>query len=250
MIETTEILVLFRLLAAHLVADFLLQPKSWIDNKREYRVRAPELYYHIGIVGGLTYLLLGDWTHFGLPLFILITHLLIDWWKSSREESTAAFIADQTAHILTVIVGWSIYANIATSLFNYISELFTLPSFWIILLSYIIVLWPFGYFIAQVTNRWQQNLIEGQSGQLKGLNKAGMWIGCLERFIILTFILLNQYGAIGFLIAAKSVFRFSGKLRENQERKETEYILIGTLLSFALSITLGLGALYLLEVWA
>lgn len=249
MIEVGDILILLRLLAAHFVADFLLQPKSWIDNKRAKGIRAPQLYYHIGIVGGLSYLLLGDWTHVGLPFIILITHLLIDWWKSLQGESIPAFITDQAAHILIIVVGWGFYANIEASLFFYIRELFALPSFWIILLSYIIVLWPFGYFIAQLTERWQQELIQGDSEQLTGLQKAGMWIGCLERFIILTFILLNQYSAIGFLIAAKSVFRFSGKLEENQERKETEYILIGTLLSFSLSIILGIGTQYLLRIW-
>lgn len=39
--------------------------------------------------------------------------------------------------------------------------------------------------------------------------------------------------AVGFLLAAKSVFRF-GDLRDDQDRKRTEYVLIGTLLSFGL----------------
>ena len=38
-----------------------------------------------------------------------------------------------------------------------------------------------------------------------------MWIGFFERFLIFTFILINQYTAIGFLIAAKSVLRFNDK---------------------------------------
>lgn len=249
MIEVTDILVLFRLLAAHLIGDFILQPKSWIDKRRQYGLRAPQLYYHIGVVGGLTYLLLGDWSHFGLPLFILLTHLFIDWWKSSREESITAFIIDQAAHLLIIWVGWVWYADINMSLFTYLSKLISLPAVWIIFISYLLVMWPFGYFIAQLTSHWQQELVEGDSEQLSGLKRAGMWIGCLERFIILTFILLNQYGAIGFLIAAKSVFRFSGKVRKNQERKETEYILIGTLLSFALSIILGIAVLHLLQIW-
>ena len=61
----------------------------------------------------------------------------------------------------------------------------------------------------------------------------------LERFLTLTFILLNQYAAIGFLLAAKSVFRF-GELKNPTDRKKTEYILIGTLLSFALTIIVGI----------
>lgn len=249
MIEVTDILILFRLLTAHLIADFLLQPKSWIDRRHHYNIRAKEFYYHVGTVGVLTYLFLGDWTHLGLPLFILLTHFLIDWWKSVQKESTWAFLVDQAAHLLMLIIGWIFYAGIETLFLTDILELLSIPSFWIVLVSYLTVLWPFGYLIAIVTKRWQEDLSQGDSGQLTGLKKAGMWIGCTERFIILTFILLNQYSAIGFLIAAKSIFRFSGKLEGDQRRKEAEYILIGTLLSFALSIALGIGAQYLLNIW-
>ena len=43
--------------------------------------------------------------------------------------------------------------------------------------------------------------------------------------------LVDQPSAIGFLIAAKSVFRF-GELRERSNRMEAEYIIIGTMMSF------------------
>ncbi len=63
MIGQAEILVLFRILAAHLLADFLLQPQSWIQKKRDYNIRAIQFYYHVGVVGVLTYLFLADWSH-------------------------------------------------------------------------------------------------------------------------------------------------------------------------------------------
>ena len=44
---------------------------------------------------------------------------------------------------------------------------------------------------------------------------------------------------IGFLLAAKSIFRF-GDLNKAQELRNTEYILIGTLTSFAIAISIGL----------
>jgi len=50
---------------------------------------------------------------------------------------------------------------------------------------------------------------------------------------------MNEWQAIGFLIAAKSVFRF-GDLSRAKDRKLTEYILIGTLLSFGFAILIGL----------
>jgi hypothetical protein len=68
----------------------------------------------------------------------------------------------------------------------------------------------------------------------KSLENAGRWIGRLERFLILTLVLLKQYEAIGLLVAAKSIFRFS------ESRNVGEYILVGTLISFTIAIIVGL----------
>lgn len=61
----------------------------------------------------------------------------------------------------------------------------------------------------------------------------------MERFLILTFILTETMEGIGFLLAAKSIFRF-GDLNKAQELRTTEYILIGTLTSFVIAISIGL----------
>ena len=71
------------------------------------------------------------------------------------------------------------------------------------------------------------------------LAEAGKYIGILERLFVFAFIISGRWEAIGFLVAAKSVFRF-GDLRQSKDRKLTEYILIGTLLSFGISILCGL----------
>lgn len=68
-----------------------------------------------------------------------------------------------------------------------------------------------------------------------------MWIGIIERLLVLIFVLIDAVEAIGFLLAAKSVFRF-GDLRDGTDRKRTEYVLIGTLLSFAVAFVVSLCA--------
>jgi hypothetical protein len=80
----------------------------------------------------------------------------------------------------------------------------------------------------------------------QSLEKAGKYIGILERALIFIFITLDQWSAIGFLITAKSVFRF-GDLTRSRNRKLTEYVLIGTLLSFTLAIAFSLLYTYLSE---
>ena len=56
----------------------------------------------------------------------------------------------------------------------------------------------------------------------------------------MTFVLLDQWQAIGFLLTAKSILRFN-ELKGRNNRQRSEYVLLGTLLSFSLSIALGLA---------
>ena len=51
---------------------------------------------------------------------------------------------------------------------------------------------------------------------------------------------------IGFLLAAKSIFRF-GELSKAQEIKTTEYVLIGTLASFTIAILIGFTVLQIIK---
>ncbi len=63
----------------------------------------------------------------------------------------------------------------------------------------------------------------------------GRVIGILERGLLYGFVLQAQYGAIGFILAAKAFTRF--KALEN--RSFAEYVLIGTLLSACLALAIG-----------
>ncbi len=107
----------------------------------------------------------------------------------------------------------------------------------IYVVGFLIVIWPASYITRKVTQRWAP-VIEPVNDE--GLPDAGRLIGILERILVLIFVLLNQYQAIGFLIAAKSILRFGEKDGDNR-RKKTEYVLVGTLLSFTLAIAVGIA---------
>lgn len=62
--------------------------------------------------------------------------------------------------------------------------------------------------------------------------QAGVYIGLLERFLTLVFLLGGQYSAVGFIFAAKSIARY----RELENRDFAEYYLVGTLLSLSLAV--------------
>ena len=68
---------------------------------------------------------------------------------------------------------------------------------------------------------------------------AGKWTGYIERVPILTLVLTNNTEAVGFLLAAKSVFRF-GDLNKAKEIKITEYVLLGTFASFSFTLLVAL----------
>ena len=66
---------------------------------------------------------------------------------------------------------------------------------------------------------------------------SGELIGWLERGLILVFVIMSQYEAIVFLIAAKSILRFSEASKGDEK---SEYVLTGTLLSLAIALCLGI----------
>src|SRR5690606_965836 len=100
-----------------------------------------------------------------------------------------------------------------------------------------------------VIAQWRPETMEKQGEVLftdeESLIKAGRFIGVLERIFVFLFVIIDHWEAIGFLLAAKSIFRF-GDLRQGKDRKLTEYVLIGTLLSFGISILIGLAYLRLM----
>ena len=61
---------------------------------------------------------------------------------------------------------------------------------------------PSSIFLSLLLKQWNVSIKD------KSLPNAGKWIGYLERILILTFMLTNSIEGVGFLLAAKSVFRF------------------------------------------
>lgn len=73
---------------------------------------------------------------------------------------------------------------------------------------------------------------------------TGRLIGILERIFVFIFVLLGQYAAIGFILAAKGVARF----QDFKSRTFAEYVLIGTLISTLLAMAVGYFVKILLMV--
>lgn len=238
--------LLIRLIAAHAISDFILQPSKWVDHRKKKKIKSVYLYLHTLITGLLAWLALGSWTPVWIPLAITISHLAIDLGKSYiKKENATLFFVDQGLHLIIIAACWFVYTKqfpvLSANLIYQFTNLKTL----LIVTGYILVTLPSSILVMRLTEKWGKALNGKANENDDSLENAGKWIGVIERILVLTFTFAGKYEAIGFLLAAKSVFRF-GDLKEAKDRKRTEYILIGTLLSFSVSILLGLLILKLM----
>ena len=210
-----NILIIIKLLVAHIIGDFFLQTDTICKGKNSTGVR--RLIYlaiHSGINAALAYLLVGMWECWLIPVVVFVTHYIIDYVKSCvNSKDTWVFIIDQLAHVTVIVV---------------------------VAVCYLLALKPSSILLGTFIAKWTPKENEKNS-----LPNAGSWIGYLERVLILTFMLVGCMEGIGFLLAAKSVFRF-GELTKAKEVKITEYVMIGTLSSFTIAILLGAVAVKVL----
>lgn len=251
-IENPE--VLLKLIFSHLLADFVLQPASWVAHKEKYIYTSPIMYLHAILHGALAWLLVGQGSFWPFALVISASHLAIDITKAGLQKEYPRqhkrwFLLDQLLHFIILLYVWMWY--------NWGALRFDLLPFslsWVKLTAYLFVTRPASVIMKIGISHWKiQADAVVQPGRHEamatedagGLSRAGAWIGVLERLLVLTFVITQHWEAVGFLLAAKSVFRF-GDLRNSKEVHMTEYILIGTLLSFGLAILTGILANYLL----
>ncbi|MFT3739337.1 MAG: DUF3307 domain-containing protein [Breznakibacter sp.] len=223
-------MLLLKLLLAHLAGDFMLQPNSWVKAKETNKFGTYPLYLHTAIHFALLMLLVCEEGFWKWALLIALLHFIIDVAKLSLQTETTKrkwFFIDQAAHLAVIGLVWLIIEHPAPSLDQ-------------AQIDYAIALLTFGYFLTLPTSIILRNLLEiWPINADNSLKNAGKYIGILERLLVFAFVLTNHWEAIGFLIAAKSVFRF-GDLKVAREIKLTEYVLVGTMLSFGIAIGAGM----------
>lgn len=259
-LERLDLLV--PLLTAHLLADFVFQTDRMAAGKDRWGA----LLGHVTVVAITSWALIGHVGAVQLVLLVSLLHLLIDMAKTAVERLTlpdrggdaselasgfwprngrpTLFLGDQTLHVVSLVAAVHLTAGVpflsvpppdagiwAAAFGPSYLRFLALVSGWIVATT------GAGYFFAQFLERFETQLEPDQRG---GLSKGGYWIGVTERSLIYLFILVGEPTGIGFLAAAKSVFRI-GELREAKDRKLAEYILIGTLLSFAAAMVVGLA---------
>lgn len=232
---------LLALLAAHLVADFVLQTDGVIARKRRWWGMA----LHIAGVAVMTTLAIGRLDPVVLAL-IVGSHLVMDLVKTFlMKDEIWPFLVDQAVHLAaiglaavlfpeTVAQGW--WGQLPADQQNaYYAAL--------VGLSGLILAVPAG---GVVIGKLMTPL--AAHAATDGLPKAGQYIGWLERGLTLLFVLIGQPEGVGLLLAAKSILRFSD-VNNTHLREHTEYVILGTLLSFAWALTVAVVAQAALKHW-
>lgn len=251
----------FNLIMAHILGDFYMQWGSSCKNKVLYSVKGKGLWLHSLVIGILSWIAIWDLRGCWLALCIMVFHFLIDWLKSymqlkynifnidksncsklvdgdNKRYDLWIFIVDQILHIIVILVFANIWliVNHDWSQFGWLQDLAishplrvkTIAAMMLALKpANILVLLILGACKIAITPTENDNHGNFHSGEL---------IGWLERGLMLLFVILSQYEAIGFLIAAKSILRFN---EASSGSEKSEYVLTGTLLSLTIALVLG-----------
>ena len=221
---------LLKLIFAHLLTDFVLQPKSWIDDRKNRHFASPKLYLH-GLLTGIFALIFAGLQYWPVAVIIMVTHIIIDGWKSYQHEAIVYFTIDQLLHLLVIAGCWYFLFGDKENVMAIYRSVATHHKIWILATATVFLTTPVGILIGQLTKGWREKISNPES-----LANAGKWIGIIERLIVFIFVLLGQYAAISLLIAAKGIIRFNEK---DRPEVKTEYLVIGTLMSIGIALVIG-----------
>lgn len=221
---------------AHALADFVLQT-DWIIRRKQ---RPEVLLLHVAIAVGTSWAALGFAPAWGALGLIAVSHLVLDAAKLRwGGRSFAAFAVDQAGHVGFLLAaaalapgayGDGIWARLAA---GPLPALELLPAAMALAAGTIYVVPAGGHAVAALMAG-----VQLPSSSLDSLPRGGRMIGKLERLLILMLVLAGQPDGIGFLIAAKSILRFN-ELAGQPDRHVSEYVIIGTLGSYAWAIGFG-----------
>ena len=253
-------ILLLKLFLAHILGDFALQPSAWIADKEQHKIASRCLYQHAIVHFALLVFIVQDIHFWKYALLIVILHLLTDLLKVYKQPAHNLtgfnnlrqrwFFYDQLLHLATLFLVWYLYATPAIGF-----ALWDNAPFIICFTGFVLVTQPASVLIKVVISPWNTSGAATSIPSISGtsttnsLANAGKIIGYIERILTVIMMLNGHWESIGFLIAAKSVLRI-GDVRDNRDKNMTEYILVGTLLSFGIAIIVGLGMNYLLAVFS
>ncbi|MCC2509007.1 DUF3307 domain-containing protein [Methanimicrococcus blatticola] len=145
--------------------------------------------------------------------------------NSNGEFKRIIYLADQTLHLIIVVIAAVILSELAGSV-NLSPEIYM---FFKYALFAVIIVKPVNICFKKIFEKYQPVQKTNENGdEIESIAGAGATIGNLERFLMGIFIGIGQYAALGLVMTAKSIARYD---QISKNKMFAEYFLIGTLYS-------------------
>jgi hypothetical protein len=238
-------LILLVFLIAHFIGDYIFQSKEMAEKKRWLNA---ELIKHSGIytfVVAAILLCSVDMPKTIFPIIIVsVMHFVVDSICIKLKEGRTPTIQfmiyaiDQAVHIIVILIvvfpAFDLNNQIAGVLDQLINRFGTnaVNNCEVYILIYLLMLNP-----AAITIKRLLLIVSNQNEKDEGIKNVGYLIGILERVIATTLVLQNQFAAIGFILAAKSIARY----KQLEHPPFVEKYLVGTLASLTIAIIVTLA---------
>ncbi|MFV0353482.1 MAG: DUF3307 domain-containing protein [Oscillospiraceae bacterium] len=243
---------IFLPLAGHLLGDFYLQTNKMAEEKGK---SIPQMLLHILVytVAMAAALFAGvQPAKVVVPLAVIAgSHLLVDcamaWGQAKLQKNKKVFwmpfvlyIVDQALHIAVILAVWNSFSlgDVTGGLGAWAIPHWGESLIWnatVYLFLGLVILYPAAITVKKLLDcmpKQPKKLEDGVIAPGAGSNNAGQMIGMLERLIVAVLVLSNQYGAIAFVMAAKSLARF----KQLEDQDFAEKYLVGTLASIAIAL--------------
>ena len=236
--------LVYNLFVAHIVADFYFQTDKSCSKKAEKGLKGWEPYKHFLCVLVLTWLVVFDWHAWWLAAIVAGSHFVIDAVKPYVQKRCVTnnelwvFIVDQILHL--AVLGGAGYLWFQYNSWQEFGWLMECSPKYVLLSTALMLSHKPSNILLNLIIKYCEVPVPNESskrdGELHGAFHSGALIGTLERVLMIVLIVMSQYEAIGFLIAAKSILRFSSV----NESEKSEYVVAGTFISFCIALFLGL----------
>jgi len=237
------------LLLGHILGDFYFQTKGLAERKEKSK---KWVLRHCLSYWGTMVLIVLPVISYEIILAVTVAsilHFVIDITKytylsviAKKNKLTQVierniFFVDQILHLLSLIlIAYGLVINdVVIKEWKVIADFFSAVGIdEVLILSWVLAL----LVIHKPANIAIQKLLmvykpENKEDGMKKDNNTGRFIGTIERIIMLIFLSIGQYSAIGLVLTAKSIARYD---RISKEKDFAEYYLLGTLISTVTAI--------------
>ena len=239
------------LLLGHALGNFYFRKKGAAEDETS---RARESRLHMLIYAIAAAIVFFASMQISLPLVILwvltvAAHIVIDtavaWLavmlpndRLSQMMRKYRFFISQILHLIVLLV-LAVGFNSRLQLYPWLVSVSLPPSFLVYVTGVVYLLNPVSFAITEffLATGLAGNVGVPEDETQSSFVRAGSLIGMLERVLAFILITNNQYAAVGFLLAAKTVTRF----KDLEKREVAEYYLIGTLLSITAAFLLAMA---------